>query len=224
MLKVIFLGFTVFYSLFLYADQVDLKNTIVKNEVAYITSQCYTKTRDSHNKDILHNPCYSCHSKNKIPNFTYEDDDLQTVYAFPSPALKNHWSNLFKDRTKAVQKISDKEILKYISQNNYENNNTITLRQKLTHLPKSWDSNNNGKWDGYVPDCYFHFDSEGFDKDPKGDYTGWRAFAYRPFLGTFWPTNGSTDDVIIRRPKEYRKDGNGKFDLSVYKLNLFIIE
>ena len=63
---------------------------------------------------------------------------------------------------------------------------------------------------------YFNFDNEGFDKDLKNNYTGWRAFAYYPFLGTFWPTNGSTDDVLIRLPETFWKDKNGNFNL--YKI------
>jgi len=209
---------------YLFSLQIDLKNNKLINESAYISSQCYTKTEDSGNKNLLHNPCYSCHSKNKEPNFTFADDDLQTAYDFPAPAFKNPWTNLFKDRTQQVAKISDKQIKKYININNYSKNNKIILNDKLTKLPKSWDYNNNGKWDGYIPDCYFNFDNEGFDKNPKNNYTGWRSFAYRPFLGTFWPTNGSTDDVIIRLGENFRLNAKGKFDLEVYKLNLSIVE
>lgn len=206
------------------AHEVDLKSTKLYNETAYITSQCYTKTQDEYNQDILHNPCFSCHTKNKIPNYTLYDDDMQLAYDFPAIAFKNHWTNLFLDRTKAVEAISDKEILTYVRQNNYMKNNKIILAQKLKNLSKKWDFNDNGVWDGYIPDCYFHFDNEGFDKNPKGEYTGWRAFAYYPFLGTFWPTNGSTDDVLIRLDKAFREDSNGKFDKEIYKINLSIVE
>jgi len=194
------------------------------NESAYISSQCYTNTINDINNNILHNPCYTCHTKNKEPNFTYGDDDLQIEYAFPSSALKNPWSNLFKDRTKEVAKISNKEIEEYINTNNYLKNNQIILKQKLQNIQTNWDYNKNGKWDGYIPDCYFNFNNEGFDKDPDGNYTGWRSFAYRPFLGTFWPTNGSTDDVTIRLDKVFMEDENGDFDLEIYKLNLSIVE
>lgn len=36
------------------AHEVDLKSTKLYNETAYITSQCYTKTQDEYNPDILH--------------------------------------------------------------------------------------------------------------------------------------------------------------------------
>ncbi|MBN1838674.1 MAG: hypothetical protein JW802_01370 [Campylobacterales bacterium] len=208
----------------LLAEEIDLKNTTLYNETAYITSQCYTKTEDESNPNILHNPCFSCHVKNKVPNFTLYDDELQRAYDFPAPALKNPWSNLFLDRTQAVNAISDEAILRYVREDNYLKNGKIILQEKLNNLQPSWDFNDNQQWDGYVPDCYFHFDEEGFDTAPNGEYTGWRAFAYYPFLGTFWPTNGSTDDVLIRLAKPFQEDENGRFDKEVYKLNLLIVE
>jgi len=203
----------------------DLKTKNIYNETAYISSQCYTKTVNDKDENILHNPCFSCHSKNKEPNFTMQDEDLQEAYDFPEVAYKNPWTNLFKDRSKEVSSISDEQILEYIRKDNYKNQeNKIILKSKLENLSKAWDFNNNGKWDGYIPDVNFNFDSEGFDKSVDGEYTGWRAFAYYPFLGTFWPTNGSTDDVLIRLDKPFMKNEKGEFDKEVYKLNLSIIE
>ena len=172
----------------------------------------------------MHNPCYTCHTKNKEPNFTFYDDDLQMAYDFPEDALKNPWTNLFKDRTAQVAKISDIAIANYVNTSNYIKNQKIILKEKLENISLDWDYNNNQKWDGYIPDCYFNFDNEGFDKDPNGEYTGWRSFAYRPFLGTFWPTNGSTDDVLIRLHEDFRLNDKGEFDLEIYKLNLSIVE
>ncbi len=201
------------------AIEVDLKNKNLQNRTAYITSQCYTKTEDENNENILHNPCFSCHTKNKIPNFTLYDDNLQEAYDFPASALKNPWINLFKDRTKEIALISDKKIMDYVRQDNYKK-----LSTKLNNIPKSWDSNDNGRWDGYTPDCLYSFDDEGFDRADDGSFTGWRAFAYYPFLGTFWPTNGSTDDVLIRLSKDFQQNQKGVFDIEVYRLNLSIVE
>eukprot|EP01022_Parablepharisma_sp_SALTPOND_P025540 TRINITY_DN5987_c0_g1_i1.p1 TRINITY_DN5987_c0_g1~~TRINITY_DN5987_c0_g1_i1.p1 ORF type:complete len:549 (+),score=60.18 TRINITY_DN5987_c0_g1_i1:132-1649(+) len=120
--------------------------------------------------------------------------------------------------------MSDEYIMNYVKKDNYKKDGEIILANKLANLPQEWDYNENGKWDGYVPDCYFDFDSEGFDRDPAGSYTGWRAFAYTPFLGTFWPTNGSTDDVLIRLAEPFMQDREGVFDIDVYKLNLLIVE
>ncbi len=75
-----------------------------------------------------------------------------------------------------------------------------------------------------MPDCYYHFDEEGFDKDSKGRLTGWRSFRYYPFLGTFWPTNGSTDDVLIRLGSAFKQNRRGETDMDVYKLNFSIVE
>lgn len=192
------------------------------NKAAYVTSQCYTKTEDR--AVGVHNPCFTCHINSKVPNYI-NDADLQERYDFSEYTKVNRFTNLFKDRTEAVARISDLQILSYVREDNYKNNEgALLLAEKLKALPKAWDVNENGKWDGYLPDCYFSFDEDGFDRDPQGNYTGWRAFAYYPFLGTFWPTNGSTDDVLIRLPEEFMQDRNGEENLTVYKANLAIVE
>lgn len=202
--------------------EVDIKNRSLVNDAAPIPSQCYTKTKDK--KGRVHNPCFNCHISSKEPNYM-DDWDLQTHYNFPEYARKNHWTNLFRDKTKEVSKIGDNEILAYIRKSNYiGEDGRLSLAEKLTNLPKKWDIDGDGKWDGYVPDCYFNFDTEGFDRDKKGKQTGWRAFGYTPFLGTFWTTNGSTDDVLIRLPMDFRMNKEGHFDKETYKVNLWIVE
>lgn len=222
-------------SLPLFADEdqslkVDLLTRELNNRTAYIPSQCYTQTIDAEGK--AHNPCYSCHVKPRRPNYI-NDSELQLSYSFPADALINPWSNLFKNRTEAVDAISDDAITQYIRASNYlakdelsetETKTSIILADRLADLPDEWDYNSNGQWDGYTPDAWLNFDAEGFDHDPAGGYTGWRAFAYYPFLGTFWPTNGSTDDVMIRLPEAFRQDADGNFSLAVYKVNLAIVE
>jgi hypothetical protein len=201
--------------------------TILNKSSVYISPQCYTKTQDSKNNTF--NPCYSCHINSKEPNFI-NDFDLQAAYDFSESSNKNPFTNSFKDRTTLVSKISDSEIISYINKDNYKNNNgKIIIAEKLTqNLPLTWDFSYNGKkdrkWSGYIPDSYFNFDDEGFDKDLNGIYTGWRAFAYTPFLGTFWPTNGSVDDVLIRLPKSMMQDEKGNFSKEIYKINLAIVE
>ncbi len=157
------------------------------------------------------------------PNYV-DDWDLQEHAAFGEYTKINRFTNLFKDRTSLVSQVSDEEILSYVRENNYMQKGQILLANKLKSPPSQWDINNDGKWSGYTPDCYFNFDTDGLDKSPSGAYTGWRAFGYYPFLGTFWPTNGSTDDVLIRLPREFMQDANKKLDLQVYKLNLSIVE
>jgi len=203
---------------------IDFKTIVLKNEAAYIPPMCYTKTEDEAGK--VHNPCFSCHTKSVAPNYV-NDGDFQALYPIAGFAHKNRWTNLFVDRQKQINAISDEEILQYVNQSNYlDKQGNIILKEKITHhLPKKWDIFDTGEWYGYIPDCYFNFDNEGFDKDPKNNVpTGWRAFIYTPFLGTFWPTNGSTDDVIIRLPKTFREDEQGKYSKEIYKMNLSILE
>jgi len=202
--------------------QVNLKSSAVHNETAYIPSQCYTKTEDAQKQ--VYNPCYVCHTKSIEPNYV-NDWDLQLEYSFPEAGLTNPWTNLFEDRSGRIQKISDNEILKYVRTSNYlDKQGNIILHTRLREVPSSWDVNENGKWDGYTPDCYFNFDDEGFDRDPENKRTGWRAFAYYPFPATHWPASGSTADVLIRLAESFRQDDKGYFDLTVYKINLAIVE
>jgi len=196
--------------------------TVLNTYGAYVTSQCYTKTKDADGS--LHNPCFSCHINSQEPNYV-NDWAFQQYYGFSDATKKNPWTNLFVDRTDAVDAVSDEAILAYVRRGNYfDANGTIMLSATLRHVPSEWDYNKDGKWSGYKPDCYFAFDGEGFDHTPQGEYSGWRAFAYAPFLGTFWPTNGSMDDVLIRLPEVMRQNGKGQFDKRVYKVNLAIVE
>ncbi|WP_212748365.1 hypothetical protein [Pseudoalteromonas phenolica] len=188
----------------------------------YIPAQCYTKPVSTNGQ--VNNSCFACHTDSKRPNFL-NDSDVQLSYSFSGEAAKNPWLNMFKDRTTEVGRITDDEILAYVRESNY-----FTLEGKLAlaaHLEKKqskYDSNNNGQWDGYVPDSYFNYDHQGFDKTPEGDYTGWRTYAYYPLPGGFMPTNGSTDDVSIRLAPAFRNNEQGQFDLTVYTVNLAIVE
>lgn len=198
----------------IYIEKIAQENKIdytqVENSTAYIPPMCYTKTLEK--PDFVANPCYTCHTVGAKPNFV-NDSDLQTHYDFPKQAKRNPWRNLFS--SPKVISISDLEMQKYIQEDNYKNQTGEIYLAKS--LPKNWE--------GYIPDCYFHFDEEGFDKNPKtGEFTGWRAYRYYPFMGTFWATNGSTDDVLIRLPFPFQADRRGKFNLEIYKTNLAILE
>jgi hypothetical protein len=202
---------------------VDLDQRSLTNPTAYIPAQCYTETVDAAGK--AHNPCATCHVRARVPNYVTGDADLQTEYAFPGPALKNPWTNLFVDRAKAVAGVSAAEIDAYVAGDNYFGaDGGITLARKLASPPPDWDEDGDGKWAGYVPDAYYDFDDEGFDHAPDGRPTGWRAFAYVPLPGGFWPANGSTDDVLIRLAAPYRSDASGAYDRGIYKVNLAIAE
>ncbi len=191
------------------SDSPTNNSSTLHNREAPIPSQCYTKTEGHHN------PCYTCHqSYNDGRANVQNDGDLQGDYAFSWLGVKNHWINLFKDRSPQVSNISDTEILNYIAEDNY------------TPLKTLLESD--AKWKGYIPDLDNYqstadaFDSQGMAKDNSG----WVAFNYKPLPSTFWPTNGSTDDVLIRLPEIFRSSscGNKTESRDVYFVNLALLE
>jgi hypothetical protein len=180
--------------------------TATYNREAIIPPQCYTRTEGRHN------PCYVCH-QDPLPGRenTMGDGDLQAAYSFSDLGLTNHWLNLFEDRRARVANISDDEIRAWVAQDNYND-----LPQRLREAD----------FKGWIPDLRDlslgagAFDTEGFAKD--GSH--WVAFNYKPFPSTFWPTNGSTDDVMIRLPEVYRSDAGGRYSRDVYRANLAVVE
>lgn len=178
----------------------------VYNREAIVPPMCYTRTEGTHN------PCYVCH-QDKVPGRpnVMDDGDLQVAYSFSAVAATNQWRNLFEDRSERVAAISDEEILAWIAQDNYSE-----LAPRLREAG----------FEGYIPDLEdLHlaaeaFDDEGFAKDGSG----WVAFSYKPMPSTFWPTNGSTDDAMIRLPEAFRTTAQGESSRDVYKANLAIVE
>ncbi|WP_016957340.1 hypothetical protein [Catenovulum agarivorans] len=205
------------------AKQTYTRTNVMYNEAAYVPAQCYTKTQDEQGN--AYNSCYACHANGKRPNFI-NGTDLQLEYGFTAAYLQtNRWKNLFRDFSAHTQSLTDESILAYVRQSNYfAQDGEIILADKLKNPPKKWDANNNGKWDGFVPDVYFNFDQNGFDQTPDGQFNGWRVFAYAPFPGAFMPTNGATDDVMLRLPLVFRQNNQGQLDLQVYQINLAIVE
>ena len=199
---------------------VDLLSKELHNESAYIPVQCYA---DLKRGKVTANSCYACHVPSKSPNFI-EDGQAQLEYSFAAPARKHQWSNYFVDRREAIADIDDVDMLDYVRTDNYHaRDGEIALAKKLADLPKAWDFNGNGRWDGYTPDVYFDFDSQGFDLNPQGQMTGWRIFAYYPLMGGFMPSNGSTGDVLIRMAEPFRRNVAGELDRAVYDANLQIL-
>lgn len=173
------------------------------NLEAPIPPQCYTKT------EARANPCWVCHAPARFPN-AMVDWDLQGSYEFSEPGKTNYWTNLFVDRREAMATIADDEILAWIRTDNY-----APLREYFRELPAD-------EYRGYRPDLDFAagFDERGFARDGSE----WRAFRYKPFPGAFWPTNGSTDDVLIRLPSRLRLDASGQPSRAVTIANLAILE
>ena len=173
----------------------------VYNREAVIPPQCYTKT------DSQFNPCWTCHTREHQRNVK-GDWVLQTAYAFSDEGLTNQWKNLFTDFSDVTAEISDKAMLDYIRQDNYNE-----FKAAMQHVTK---------YAGWRPDVDL---DKGFDKQGFAlDGSGWRSFRYKPFLGTFWPTNGATDDVFIRLAKKFYTDIQGNQSKEIYKINLAILE
>ncbi len=194
----------------------------LRNTIAYVPPQCFTKTRGDDGKPK--NPCYACHTRSEAPNFV-DDEDLQVTLKLPAPGAKNPWTNLLAPPVARAPAVGDDAVLKYVRESNYfDADGQVALSKVLQKPPADWDGNGNGRWDGFVPDVEFAFDEKGFDHRPDGAHTGWRAFAYYPFVGTFFPTNGSADDVLIRLDPALREDEAGHFDRIVYTVNFAIVE
>lgn len=178
----------------------------VYNPEAVIPPQCYTRTEGHFN------PCYVCH-QDHIPGREnrMKDARLQQAYSFSEAGQTNRWRNLFEDRTKQAAAMSDEAIRAWINDDNFSE---LADRLEAVHFR------------GYIPrlqnlaDGAAAFDEEGFAKD--GSH--WVAFSYKPFPSTFWPTNGSTDDVLIRLPAKFRRTQDGVYSREVYKANLAILE
>lgn len=172
----------------------------VNNPEAVIPPQCYTKTTRGAN------PCWTCHTQSGSW-LGKSDVELQEEYAFSDAGQTNHWTNLFEDRSAAIATISDAAALEYVRQDNY-----TALRRAL---------GSRSDFRGYVPDLDLArgFDEAGFARDGSG----WRALRYKPFPGLFWPTNGSTDDVMIRLPAKFRERA-GVSSSDLYKINLAVLE
>lgn len=176
------------------------------NREAIVPPMCYTRTEGQHN------PCYVCH-QDKIkgrPN-EMDDGDLQEAYSFSRLGSTNHWSNLFEDRTERMAAISDEDIQAWVAQDNYSE-----LAPRLRAA----------EFKGYIPDlsnlqlAADAFDEGGFARD--GSH--WVAFNYMPMPSSFWPTNGATDDVMIRLPEPFRNTTAGEYSRAIYLANLAIVE
>ncbi len=176
------------------------------NPEAIIPPQCYTRTEGRFN------PCYVCH-QDRVPGREnrMQDGELQLAYSFSDVGMSNHWQNLFEDRSAAVAAISDEEIRQWIDQDNY------------SALPARLKEAGFGGWIPDLKDLQLGaaaFEADGFARDGSA----WVAFNYKPLPSTFWPTNGATDDVMIRLPEAFRSSADGGYRKTIYQANLAIVE
>ena len=178
------------------------------NAESVIPPQCYTKT------DGENNPCYACHQTYKddaMRSNQMRDGDLQGDYQFSELGETNHWKNLFIDRTEMIAGISDEQMQAWVMEDNYS---AFVQRFK-----------SNPAWEGEVtPIENLAFPDQAFDKQGvANDGSGWVAFNYKPFPSTFWPTNGSTGDAMIRLDRPFRQL-SGVESKDVYFVNLALVE
>jgi hypothetical protein len=168
----------------------------VANMEAGVPPMCYTQTGGTSN------PCWVCHTQG-VGRTMLDDSNLQEQYGFSDVAHENHWTNLFVDRRPFIANVTDDAILKYVRGDNY-----APLRAAMAAMPATYT--------GFRPDLDLAqgFDDAGFARDGSG----WRAVRFQPFLGAFWPTNGSTSDLYIRLPAMFRETP------ALYRLNLSIVE
>lgn len=177
------------------------------NPEAVIPPQCYTKTEG------VNNPCYVCHQsylgKHSRTNMM-NDGFLQGAYDFSDIGNTNRWANLFKNRAAEIDTISDEFMRDYINQDNYS-------------ALVAWFASD--QWQGQTP-AIKHLADGAAAFDDKGlalDGSRWVAFNYKPVPSTFWPTNGSTDDVMIRLPEAF-SEIDGIYSEDVYYANLALLE
>ena len=69
---------------------------------------------------------------------------------------------------------------------------------------------------------YGYIDPDGFVRDTRGGFTGWRAIHFFPY-GIFTPLTGSVSGIYLRLPRIFRTSG-GSEDIAVYKANLDLLE
>ncbi|MES0874543.1 hypothetical protein [Sinimarinibacterium thermocellulolyticum] len=173
----------------------------IDNLEAVIPAACYTDTADGAN------PCWTCHTAGQGRNRA-DTVDLQREYAFSDAAMDNGWTALFIDRREQAAAFSTEDMDAWIAADNY-----TPLRTALAARLE---------YPGFVPDLDLHrgVDDQGFALDGSG----WRALRFKPSPGTFWPTNGTANDVWIRLPPAFRRDREGRDSRAVYRLNLALLE
>lgn len=178
----------------------------VYNAESVIPPQCYTRTAQ------VNNPCYVCHQsyqQDTRPNMM-ADGSLQGNYEFSDLGMQNHWKNLFIDRRSMIADISDTAIDAYVNEDNYS----------------SWVAELKASdFSGDIPELTHlaHPDNAFGAYGVAKDKSHWVAFNYKPFPSTFWPTNGSTGDVMLRLPKAFREI-EGKYSFDAYFANLTLVE
>lgn len=173
--------------------------------------------------------------------------EAQVLYSFERPNLnKVHWENVVRPekRTRRLQAMGvvlpepgNLDNLDWVRTGNWQEaydqarpngdntwdnksnpDNPLRLIPALNpnHLyPMQGDDPTAGGAHGYV-------DGEGFVRDGRGGYTGWRAVNFFPYA-IFMPLAGSVSGIYIRLPEPFSTE-RGEFNLATYKANLDLLE
>ncbi len=212
------------------------------NEDPAIPAQCWIETGYG-----TQNACQYCHTDYLASiehgnAFPIADD--QILYSFPTPNLNRIlWRNVIfpeeierRLRDEGIQ-IPSRDDVGYIRQDNWSElyanvrdtgndrwynddkpDNPYALFPALNprHLfPYDKDDPTGGGEHGYV-------DLEGFVRDERHEYTGWRALNFFPYA-IFTPLTGSVSGIYIRLPRIFMTM-DGIFDVEIYKKNLDLLE
>ena len=202
---------------------------LMSNAEAPVPPQCYTDISEGSGTVGRHNPCYACH-QNEVPGRENKQNDrqLQEAYSFSDVGLTNHWFNLFEDRSARVAAISDTAILDWIDDDNYSELAGRLQAAGWGNDDFSGAGTSNAAIYGepWLPDLA-NLQEGAAAFDARGvalDGSWWVAFNYKPLPSTFWPTNGSTDDVMIRLAPGFWKTRAGVDSYDVYWANLALVE
>jgi hypothetical protein len=212
------------------------------NEDPAIPPQCWIETGYG-----TQNACKYCHT-DYLANIRHGNAlkiaEDQVLYSFPSPNLnKVLWRNIIfpheiierlKAEGIALPNIDD---IDYVRKDNW----TPAYQKARQNGNSGWINNENSdkKWilfPSLNPNHLFPFiaenptgngkhgyvDLDGFVKNEKNQYTGWRAINFFPYA-IFTPLTGSVSGIYIRLPENFMQT-SGKTDIEIYKANLELLE
>lgn len=210
------------------------------NEDPSIPAQCWVETNYG-----TQNACLYCHTdylaKMKHGNAFPLGED-QILYSFPSPNLnKVLWRNTIfpqeiGDRLKKEGiALPDREDVAYVRRDNWQ----PAYAKARTGAGSEWLSKASSEFilfPALDPSHLFPFrekdptsagthgfiDADGFVRDEKQEFTGWRAVNFFPY-GIFTPLSGSVSGIYIRLPRPFMSQGN-TFNREIYRKNLYLLE
>jgi hypothetical protein len=173
--------------------------------------------------------------------------EAQVLYAFPSPNLNRvNWDNVIhpqrlvarlEEAGLAVPRPGDAANLNYVRTDNWR----AAYAEARPDGDETWDNRSNPdsplrllpaldpdhlySWraeDATEGGRHGYVDREGFVRNERGGYTGWRAVNFFPYA-IFTPLTGSVSGIYIRLPQAFRTQ-DGEADLDVYRRNLALLE